>query len=320
MSEHFINVTIAKKTVLAEGIVGIELVATTVGALQPFSAGSHVNVYLAGGLLRQYSLWNDPSESHRYCLGVLCDDKGRGGSKAVHKLNVGDALKISAPRNNFELDGDAAKSVLLAGGIGITPILSMAQALHNQGADFTMHYCARNSECMAFQDLIAASDFADKVQLHFDNGASEQKFNMDALSKSPDAGTHLYVCGPTGFMDAVFASAKDAWPAAALHREYFSLDANAVEGENRAFQIQINSSGDVLDVPADKSIVEVLADIGIEIPTSCEQGICGTCITTVLQGTPDHRDLVLTDEEHDYNDRMTLCCSRALTDLLILDL
>jgi vanillate O-demethylase ferredoxin subunit len=183
-----------------------------------------------------------------------------------------------------------------------------------------MHYCARNSERMAFQDLIAASDFADKVQLHFDSGAGEQKFNMDALSKSPDAGTHLYVCGPTGFMDAVLASAKDAWPAATLHREYFSVDANVVEGEDRAFQIQISSSGDVLDVPADKSIVEILADIGIEIPTSCEQGICGTCITPVLQGTPDHRDLVLTDEEHDDNDQMTLCCSRALTELLVLDL
>jgi vanillate O-demethylase ferredoxin subunit len=320
MSEHLIDVTVVEKTVLAEGIAGIELVATMGNALPSFSAGSHVDVYLGEGLLRQYSLWNDPSESHRYCLGVLCDDEGRGGSKAVHMLNVGDALKISAPRNNFELDGGAAKSVLLAGGIGITPILSMSQALHQQGADFTMHYCARNSERMAFQDLIAASDFADKVQLHFDSGAGEQKFNMDALSKSPDAGTHLYVCGPTGFMDAVLASAKDAWPAATLHREYFSVDANVVEGEDRAFQIQISSSGDVLDVPADKSIVEILADIGIEIPTSCEQGICGTCITPVLQGTPDHRDLVLTDEEHDDNDQMTLCCSRALTELLVLDL
>ena len=320
MSEQLIDVTVVEKTVLAEGIAGIELVAMTGNALPPFSAGSHVDVYLGDGLVRQYSLWNDPSESHRYCLGVLCDDEGRGGSKAVHKLNVGDALKISAPRNNFELDGGAAKSVLLAGGIGITPILSMAQALHNQGADFIMHYCARNSERMAFQELIAASDFADKVQLHFDNGAGEQKFNMDTLSKSPDADTHLYVCGPTGFMDAVLASAKNAWPAAALHREYFSVDANAVEGENRAFQIQISSSGDILDVPADKSIVEVLADIGIEIPTSCEQGICGTCITSVLQGTPDHRDLVLTDEERYDNDQMTLCCSRALTELLVLDL
>lgn len=320
MTVELIDVTVAAKTTLAEGIAGVELVAANGGALPSFSAGSHIDVHLGEDLLRQYSLWNNPSETHRYCLGVLREEAGRGGSEAVHKLQLGDPLKISAPRNNFELVNDAKQSLLLAGGIGITPILSMAQTLHDNGTGFTMHYCARNSVRMAFQDLIAASDFADKVQLHFDDGAAEQKFNMDVLSQAPADGTNLYVCGPAGFMDAVLASAKGAWPAAALHREYFSADVSAPNGEDRAFKIQIGSTGDILDVPTDKSIIEVLTTIGIEIPTSCEQGICGTCLTPVLQGTPDHRDLVLTEEEHDDNDQMTLCCSRALTDLLVLDL
>ena len=320
MTVELIDVTVGAKTTLAEGITGVELVAANGGALPSFSAGSHVDVHLGEDLLRQYSLWNNPSETHRYCLGVLREEDGRGGSEAVHKLQLGDALKISAPRNNFELDNDAKQSLLLAGGIGITPILSMAQSLHENGANFTMHYRARNSDRMAFQDLISASGFADKVQFHVDDGAAEQKFEMGTLSQTPTIGTHLYVCGPAGFMNAVLANAKDAWPASSLHREYFSADVGAADGEDSAFKIQISSSGAILDVPRDKSIVEVLATIGIEIPTSCEQGICGTCLTPVLQGTPDHRDLVLTEEEHDDNDQMTLCCSRALTDLLVLDL
>lgn len=320
MVEPLIEVTVAAKTTLTNDIVGIELVKTNGDALPAFTAGSHVDVHLTGDLIRQYSLWNNPTETHRYCLGVLNEDGGRGGSAQVHKLDTGSVLKISAPRNNFALSADAKHTLLMAGGIGITPILSMAQTLHDQGADFVMHYCARSSGRMAFQDKISDSDFADKVHFHFDDGEDAQKFNMDELSKIPEGGTHLYVCGPTGFMDAVLACAKDAWSAVQLHREYFSADVAETDGSDSAFQIQLSSTGAILDVPADKSIVEVLAEVGIEIPTSCEQGICGTCITPVLQGTPDHRDLVLTEEEHIDNDQMTLCCSRALADLLVLDL
>ncbi|SLN70678.1 Phthalate 4,5-dioxygenase oxygenase reductase subunit [Roseovarius albus] len=314
------DVIIAARSEQTENIVSFELQREDGSALPAFSAGSHIDVVLPGEVIRQYSLWNDPSETHRYCLGVLNEPNGRGGSTAMHGMKQGAKLQISAPRNNFELDPVARRSMLFAGGIGITPILSMAQALHDQGAEFELHYCARAPERMAFRDVLEAAPFSDRVQFHFDNGPKAQKLDLDILTKAPDAGTHLYVCGPTGFMDAVLGSAKEAWLAASLHREYFSADAVESDGEDRAFKIQLNSTGDVLDVPADKSIVEVLAEVGIEIPVSCEQGICGTCLTPVLQGTPDHKDLVLTEEEHEDNDQMTLCCSRALTDLLVLDL
>lgn len=320
MRNPMIDVVVASKRELAENIVGLELVAAEGAALPAFTAGSHIDVRLKNDMIRQYSLCNDPSETHRYCLGVLKEADGRGGSAAVHALREGATLKISPPRNNFELDEDARHSLLLAGGIGITPILSMAQTLHANDKGFALHYCARTPSKMAFREWLETCDFSARVNLHFDDGPAEQKFNIEALREKPDSGTHLYVCGPTGFMEAVLAAAGDAWPASALHREYFSADAQSEEGEDRPFRIKVESTGDIVDVPADRTIVEVLGDIGIEIPTSCEQGICGTCVTPVLQGTPDHRDLVLTDEEHAENDQMTPCCSRALTDLLVLDL
>lgn len=320
MTQPLINVVVAAAKTLAEGIVGFELQRADAGSLPAFTAGAHLDVMLPGDVIRQYSLCNDPSETHRYCLGVLKESDGRGGSAAMHELKKGAKLQISAPRNNFELEPNAQKTLLLAGGIGITPILCMAHALHARGEDFELHYCARNKSRMAFRKQLEDAPYSDRVQLHFDDGSQAQKFDMDMLAKAPEVGTHLYVCGPTGFMDAVLSRAKESWPAAALHREYFSADVADTDGEGRSFKIQISSTGDILEVPAEKSIVEVLADIGIEIPTSCEQGICGTCLTPVLQGTPDHRDLVLTEGEHADNDQMTLCCSRALTDLLVLDL
>lgn len=320
MSDTKINVVVTATRKLAADIVGLDLQSPDGEALPAFSAGSHIDVFLPGGEIRQYSICNAPSETHRYSLGVLKEANGRGGSSAMHALRKGAALEISTPRNNFELAPSARKTLLLAGGIGITPILSMAYALHAKGADFELHYCTRNKSRTAFRQVLADAPFADSVVFHFDNGAEDQKFNMGMLAKSPAKDTHLYVCGPTGFMEAVLSNAGDAWPTAALHREYFTADTVETGGDDRPFRIQISSTGDELEIPADKSIVEVLAEVGIEIPTSCEQGICGTCLTPVLQGTPDHRDLVLTEIEHADNDQMTLCCSRALTDVLVLDL
>lgn len=320
MNTSLLEVVVSTRSRLAQDIAGIDLVSADGGNLPVFTAGSHIDVHLAGGFVRQYSLWNDPSETHRYCLGVLKEADGRGGSAQAHELSEGSKLQISAPRNNFELAAGAKQTLLLAGGIGITPILSMAQSLHDQGTEFTLHYCTRSADRMAFRDVLCSTGFADNVHLHFDDGADDQKFDMNSLAHAPADAMHLYVCGPNGFMDAVLANAQNAWPASSLHREYFTNDTVESNGEDRAFQIQVNSTGDTHTVPVDKSIVEVLTEIGIDIPVSCEQGICGTCLTSVLQGVPDHRDLVLTDEEHADNDQMTLCCSRALTDLLVLDL
>ncbi len=320
MTVALIKVEIREKSVLAHDIAGLELVAADGKPLPAFTAGSHIDIHLNNGVVRQYSLCNDPSETDRYCLGVLRETDGRGGSEAVHNLDVGQRVEISEPRNHFALSDKAEHSLLIAGGIGITPILSMARALNAKGASFELHYCARTKVRMAFREDLLTSEFSDRVHLHFDDGAEDQKFNVAELSHTPDAGTHLYVCGPTGFMDAVLDAAHKGWPSEAVHREYFAVDPPATDGDDQPFKIKIASTGQIVDIPADSAAIDVLEEMGFDIPKSCEQGICGTCITKVLEGTPDHRDYVLTDEEHAENNQMTVCCSRAHSDLLVLDL
>ena len=192
-----LRVQVARKAVEATDICTFELVQTNGAALPAFSAGSHIDVYLPGGITRQYSLCNDPTETHRYLIGVLRDPKSRGGSAALHGLvNHGDTLQISAPKNHFPLVLNAQRSLLLAGGIGVTPILCMAEYLAIAGRDFEMHYCNRSHDRAAFVPRIQASSFASRVQFHFDDGDPGQKLDMVALLATPQAGTHLYVCGP----------------------------------------------------------------------------------------------------------------------------
>jgi len=314
-----LTLRVAGRQDCAEGIAAFELVAIDGADLPAFTAGSHIDVHLPGGMTRQYSLRNDPTERHRYCIGVLREPSGRGGSAHMHdRLNIGDLIETSLPRNAFALDEKAPFSLLIAGGIGITPILSMAHRLTALGRDFAFHYCARSISRMAFRDEMLGSAFADKLHFHLDDGPAEQKLDLAALLASRPSGAHLYACGPGGFLGAIIAAAKEAWPSEAVHREYF---ANAVHGPasgDRPFRVTLAGDGRSFEVPPGQSIVAVLAQNGVEIQVSCEQGICGTCVTRVLSGVPDHRDLVLTDKQH--ADRMTLCCSRALTDALVLDL
>ena len=204
-----ISVRVARKQQEALDICSFELVAEDGAPLPVFSAGSHVDVHLPGGLIRPYSLCNPPGESHRYLIGVLRDPGSRGGSQAMHdQVHQGQTLEISAPNNHFALAHDARKHLLLAGGIGVTPILCMAERLANTGADFEMHYCTRSLDRTAFHQRIAASSFAPKVQFHFDDGAAGQKLDIAALLAAPASGVHLYVCGPKGFMDAVLNTAR----------------------------------------------------------------------------------------------------------------
>ena len=187
-----LQVRVARKAQEALDIVTLELVATDGRALPAFSAGSHVDVMLPGGITRQYSLCNDPTETHRYLIGVLRDPSSRGGSLAVHdSLQEGDVLQISTPRNHFGLAHEAKKHLLLAGGIGVTPILCMAERLAMTGADFEMHYCTRSLERTAFHQRITASGFAPKVHFHFDDAAAEQKLDTAALLAAPASGVHL---------------------------------------------------------------------------------------------------------------------------------
>jgi len=316
-----LQVRVARKATEALDIVTLELVATDGSPLPPFGAGAHIDVQLPGGITRQYSLCNDPKETHRYLIGVLRDPASRGGSQAVHDtVREGDVLQISTPKNHFPLAHDAKKSLLLGGGIGITPILCMAERLANASAAFEMHYATRSPERTAFRERIASSGFADKVAFHFDNGAAGQKLDLAKLLVKPEAGTHLYVCGPKGFMDAVLNTARtQGWPEEQLHYEFFGAAVEKSDSD-AAFEIKLASSGRVVMVPKDKTVTQALAEAGVEIMMSCEQGVCGTCLTRVLEGVPDHKDSYLTPEEQAANDQFLPCCSRSKTPQLVLDL
>ncbi len=316
-----IEVRVVRKAVEAEGICSFELQAVDGRGLPAFSAGSHVDVQVPGGWVRPYSLCNDPTETHRYLIAVLREAASRGGSAALHEqVHEGDTLRIGAPKNHFALAHDAQRHLLLAGGIGVTPVLCMAERLAAIGADFEMHYCTRSAARTAFAGRIQRSGYAARVAFHFDDGPDAQKFDLAACVARPEPGTHLYVCGPKGFMDAVLGTARQCgWPEAQLHFEFFTADAAPQAGDG-AFQVRLASSGRVIDVAADQSVARALDAAGVIVPTSCEQGVCGTCLTRVLDGVPDHRDLYLTAEEQAANDQFTPCCSRAKTPLLVLDL
>lgn len=314
-----LQVKVLRRTELAEGIASYELArADGGGALPAFSAGSHIDVHLPGGLVRQYSLCNDPAESRHYRIAVLRDAASRGGSVAMHdQVREGDTLTISEPRNHFPLE-HAPHTLLLAGGIGITPLLCMAQRLRATGASFELHYATRSLARTAFRDEIAA--FGERARLHLDDGDAAQKLDLPAVLSAQPAGTRLYVCGPTGFIDFVLSTAKArGWPADHLHLEYFGAAPQDTTGD-QAFEVRLASSGQSYTVPADKSVVQALQEHGIEIMTSCEQGVCGTCLTRVLEGECDHRDLYLTDEEKVANDQFMPCCSRAKSKVLVLDI
>ncbi len=317
-----IPVKVVRKAREALDICSFELARPDGAPLPPFSAGSHIDVQTPGGPTRQYSLCNASIEQHRYRIAVLRDPASRGGSVAMHDaVHEGDTLLISAPRNHFPLH-PARRTLLLAGGIGVTPLLCMAERLAATGADFALHYCTRSPERTAFRDAIGASPFADRVHFHFDDGPPGQKLDLAALLAVPEADTHLYVCGPTGFIDFVVNGAKaSGWPGERIHVEYFGAGAATQSGAgDGGFEVRIASTGRTYAVAPDQSVVEALKAHGIEILTSCEQGVCGTCITRILEGEPEHRDLYFTDEEHALNDQFTPCCSRAKSNLLVLDL
>ena len=321
MNDSMLTVRVTRRTAEAVDIHTFELCDVDGKPLPPFSAGSHVDVHLPNGMTRQYSLCNDPTESHRYLIGVLRDAGSRGGSTAMHdQVKEGAVLRISAPKNHFPLAHEAKRSVLVAGGIGVTPILCMAERLAIAGADFEMHYCTRSRERTAFHERIKGSSFAGRVRFHFDDGDAAQKLDIAGLVASPQPGVHLYVCGPKGFMDAVLGAARAAgWPEAQIHYEFFNAELLPT-GDEGAFDVKLASSGRTITVGKDQTVVDALAAAGVDVPTSCQQGVCGTCLTRVLEGVPDHKDLYLTPEEQAANDQFTPCCSRSKTPLLVLDL
>lgn len=318
MTSELLTVKVAKRTQEAEGVISLVLVDPAGNELPAFTAGSHIDFHLPKtGNIRQYSLWNDPSETHRYCLGILRDPQSRGGSLEIHgAVKEGDLIKISHPRNHFHLQETPDNFILLAGGIGVTPILSMAQRLQTLGKNFELHYCSRSEERTAFLGFIKNSAFSDKVRFHFDNAGDEQLLDIPGLVSNQPDGANLYVCGPQGFMEVVI-DASSNWDPSTVHREYFTVEESHEDDDS--FKVMINSSGQVIDIPEESTITEVLEQHGISIPVSCEQGVCGTCMTQVVEGEIEHHDYYLTDPEREAGDVIIACCSRA-KGTLVLDL
>lgn len=291
--------------------------------LPAYQPGSHIDLHLASGLIRQYSLCGPHGDSSRYAVAVKLEPKSRGGSKWVHeKLDAGAELRISVPRNNFPMAGHARHSILVAGGIGITPLISMARALQAQGQSFELLYFCRSTEHAAFRDELEDGllSTASRFYLGLTREAVTEALH-EALISRPEEG-HLYLCGPRPFMDTVQeVAAQLGWPQDAVHLEYFSASGQATNAEaNIGFQVALARSGVTVDVAADDTIVDALRRRGIDVETSCEQGVCGTCVTSVLEGTPEHHDCFLTTEEKTRGNCMAICISRSLSPRLVLDL
>jgi ferredoxin-NADP reductase len=301
---------------LAEAINGYELVDPRGRDLPRFAPGAHVELR-AGGFLRQYSLWNDPAERRRYCIAVLRESASRGGSRHVHEnLRVGRIVEVSLPRNDFPLD-PGERHLLIAGGIGIAPIMSMISELRRRRAEFEVHYCTRSAERTAFRKDLAPLAAEGRLRFHHDGGDPAQGLDIKATLREAHPGTHLYYCGPAPLMAAAAEAARD-WPAGTVHCEYFTDVPKPAATEDRPFRIRLAKTGGDYEVGTGETIAEVLRRHGVAVRTSCELGYCGTCLTPYLAGEPDHRDQVL--EENGRRRYVLICCSRARSPVLVLDL
>jgi vanillate O-demethylase ferredoxin subunit len=316
-------VRVARKLTEATDVCSLELVPVT-GTLPAFTAGAHVDVQLPGAdgaLVRQYSLCNTPGNTSVYRIAVLRETVSRGGSHVVHdSIAEGDTLHISEPRNHFPLADAAPMHLLLAGGIGITPLLAMAEQLSGQGQPFLLHHATRSRARTPFLDHIAASAYAAQVSHHFGDGAVADRLDIAQVLRAAPVGSHLYVCGPQRFIDAALAAGRMlGWPPERLHHEYFAA-APVDTAADGAFELEIASTGQVIPVRPDQTTLQALLDAGLDVPSSCEQGVCGTCLTGVKSGVPLHRDHYLTEEEQAANEQFLPCCSRACSARLVLDL
>jgi ferredoxin-NADP reductase len=329
ISDDQLRVRVRSITYLGEFINAYEVVALDGHELPPFTAGGHIDLFFRDGRIRQYSLCNEPHKRQRYVFAVQREANGRGGSKAIFEIvHVGRTLVISKPRNNFPLATNAKRHLFLAGGIGITPIMAMIHQLKPAGGHFELHYSARTPKRTAFVEELAPLVKAGKAFIYHDEGDPSRGLKIGDLLKEYCEGTHLYYCGPSGYMAAVKAASAH-WPAKALHWEHFTapiaLVSEQLETVRRTedaiavgFQVKVNSTGAVYDIPNDKSIATVLRENGIDVVTSCENGLCGTCRTRYLAGAPERRDYILSEEEKIRE--VLICCARSRTPMLVLDL
>ena len=315
-----LTLTVSSKREIAHGITLFELAAADGGALPPFEAGAHLAVTTPNGLLRRYSLCNPPSERQRYVIAVKRDEQGGGGSRSmVDELAPGSVLMAAPPENYFPLARGARRHLLIAGGIGITPLLSMVHELRARGEEFELVYVSRFPESTAFLDELAAPELAGRVRIHHSHGDPSRALAIEPLLAEHTEGSHVYCCGPRRLMQAVREAARH-WPAGSVHLEDFGTSEDPKAGGDQLFSVRLERSGITVAVPPGTSILEAIRSRGVEAPSSCESGTCGTCRTRLLAGKAEHRDYVLDDDEHDTD--IMICVSRAQAGCgqLVLDL
>jgi vanillate O-demethylase ferredoxin subunit len=320
MAESTMQLRVRRISFEAETINSYELVSPAGEDLAPFTAGCHIDLHLSNGMIRSYSLLNDQRETKRYVIAVNKDAAGRGGSKFIHDtVRVGDIITTSHPRNNFALDEKATHSVLIAGGIGITPLLSMIRRLQSLDRSWELFYAARTRLSAAFVDDLGAicPDAGRFLRLNFDQEASGRMFDLSAIVNAAPSDAHLYCCGPVPMLEA-FEAAVAERPSDHVHVEYFKArEKPALAG---GFELQLARSKRTVKVCAGMTILDALLDAGIAANYACTEGVCGTCETRVIEGVPDHRDLFLSKEEQAANNTMMICCSGSKSPTLVLDI
>lgn len=303
----------------AQDIVSLEFVAPDGGPLPAFTAGAHIDLMLPGERVRSYSLVNDPAETHRYVLAVLRESEGRGGSAWLHDHpRVGDELLARPPVNDFALVEDAPTSVFIAGGIGVTPILSMVRQLQRLGRSWRLHHAVRSHQHAAFASELQALDGGQgRVTLHLGDAGPDLRLNMARVVAAAPPDAHLYCCGPARMIDA-FLAACASRPVGHVHIERFAASSEAATGGG--FELVLHRSGRHIPVAPGKTILDALLDNAVQVQYACSAGVCGTCLTGVIEGDPDHRDEYLTDEEKRENRSIMICCSGSRSHTLVLDL
>jgi phthalate 4,5-dioxygenase reductase subunit len=303
---------------VAEGIRRFVLRSADGAPLPPFTPGAHIGVRVPGGAVRKYSLCNPPADGDCYEIAVKREAAGRGGSLALTDgVRAGDVVECSAPRNDFPLAARAQSYLFIAGGIGITPILSMARHLAATGGpSFTLYYLTRSPEATAFLDVVQGPALRGRVVLHHDHGDAAQAFDLWPVLERPGT-AHVYCCGPRPLLESV-RDMTGHWPASRIHFESFADAAATRTKADRAFDVRLARSGRTVRVGADESILDALRRAGLTLASSCESGTCGTCRTGLVSGEADHRDLVLDEAAREH--AVMICVSRARSGELELDL
>lgn len=312
-----VEVSVARKWLTATGIAAFDLVPVS-GQLPSFQPGAHVDVHLPNGLVRQYSLTNGPGLTTVYRLGVKLEPDSRGGSRYMHEsVRPGDTLQLSEPHNNFPLRRDAARTVLIAGGIGVTPLLSMAQTLERQQLGWELHYFAQSDDHIAFGEVL--EPLSAGLVKHLGLSPEQTADELEKITQAYEATNHVYICGPGPMIEAARTIAAGAgWPEDAVHFEYFKNESDLHDASS--FEVLLAQSGQTLVVGEGVSLLESLRDAGVAMPSSCEQGLCGTCMATVLEGELDHQDVYFNDSERAAGDKVLTCVSRAKSRRIVLDL